>query len=74
MRRTPRAYGRSKKGLPTYFSTSWRAWSVAFFSMEHSAKHQSCMSARLASSASIHSLLPLLGTPVTIVSSPGTTL
>lgn len=44
-----------------------------FFSMEHSAKHQSCCSDRFASSASIHSDLPLLGTPVTIVSSPGTT-
>ena len=41
--------------------------------MEHMAKLQPCSSARLVSSASIHSDLPELGTPVMIVSSPGMT-
>ena len=44
-----------------------------FFSMLHIAKLQPCRRARLHSSASIHSLLPELGTPVTMDSSPGTT-
>ena len=44
-----------------------------FFSIEQSAKLHPCCSARLHSSASIHSDLPEFGTPVTMVSSPGTT-
>ncbi len=44
-----------------------------FFSMEHRAKLQPHCSARLQSSASIHSDLPEFGTPVTMLSSPGTT-
>ncbi len=43
-----------------------------FFSMEQSAKLHPCWCVRLHSSASIHSDLPELGTPVMIVSSPGT--
>lgn len=44
-----------------------------FFSMEQSPKRQPNLSARLTMSASIHSDFPELGTPVMIVSSPGTT-
>ena len=46
---------------------------LTFFSMEHMAKHHPCCQARLTSRASIHSDLPELGTPVMMVSSPGTT-
>ena len=45
----------------------------AFFSMLHKAKLHPCRRARLQISASIHSDLPELGTPVTMDSSPGTT-
>jgi hypothetical protein len=44
-----------------------------FFSMEHIAKDQPSFWDRLTMSASIHSDLPELGMPVTIVNSPGTT-
>ncbi len=44
---------------------------LTFFSMEQRAKLQPCICARLVSSASIHSDLPELGTPVMMVSSPG---
>jgi len=44
-----------------------------FFSMEQSPKRQPNWSARLTMSASIHSDFPELGTPVMMVSSPGTT-
>ena len=49
------------------------SWVQTFFSMEHIANAQPFDSARLQSRASIHSLFPELGTPVMIVSSPGTT-
>ncbi len=43
-----------------------------FFSMEHSAKLQPCISARLHMRASMNSDLPEFGMPVTMLSSPGT--
>lgn len=47
----------------------WRT----LFSIEQRANFQPTVSQRLHKRASIHSLFPELGTPVTIVNSPGTT-
>ena len=44
-----------------------------FFSMAHTPNRQPNLSAKLTMSASIHSDFPEFGTPVMIVSSPGTT-
>lgn len=46
---------------------------LTLFSIEQSANFQPAISLRLQRRASIHSLFPELGTPVTMVSSPGTT-
>ena len=54
-------------------TASCYVYAITFFSMEHMAKHQPCSRARFTSRASIHSDLPELGTPVMMVSSPGTT-
>lgn len=46
---------------------------LTLFSIEQSANFQPADSLRLQRRASIHSLFPELGTPVTMVNSPGTT-
>lgn len=64
----------SKTGLRSFFvSIHGLIQKHTLFSIEHSANFQPTLWLRLHKRASIHSLFPELGTPVTTVNSPGTT-